>query len=330
MKSLLSVIVPIYKVEDYLPKCVESIRNQTYSNLEIILVDDGSPDGCGAICDEFAKKDSRIRVIHKENGGLSDARNTGIDVAKGDYLAFVDSDDWLEPDAFEAMLALAEKYDAKMVCAGRYNEDGATGTQSKGLCPEKEEFVPGKELVRRIFRWDHLDSAAWDKLYARELFREIRYPVGRVVEDVPTTYHLVLLAGGAAMLPKPVYHYVCRAQSITNAPVSPKSFHGPENAAFVYEDIRTAIPELEPDARYFRTMYQRYIVQELDLADKAARQEYAREHAQYRRALRGQLIFILGYDLFAGRRLELMLTALGLFRPAVQAGRWLKKMRKGL
>ena len=330
MKSLLSVIVPIYKVEDYLPKCVESIRNQTYSNLEIILVDDGSPDGCGAICDEFAQKDSRIRVIHKENGGLSDARNAGIDVATGDYLAFVDSDDWLEPDAFEAMLALAEKYDAKMVCAGRYNEDGATGAQSKGLCPEKEEFVPGKELVRRIFRWDHLDSAAWDKLYARELFREIRYPVGRVVEDVPTTYHLVLLAGGAAMLPKPVYHYVCREQSITNAPVSPKSFHGPENAAFVYEDIRTAIPELEPDARYFRTMYQRYIVQELDLADKATRQEYAREHAQYRRALRGQLIFILGYDLFAGRRLELALTALGLFRPAVQAGRWLKKMRKGL
>ena len=330
MKSLLSVIVPIYKVEDYLPKCVESIRNQTHSNLEIILVDDGSPDGCGAICDEFAKKDSRIRVIHKENGGLSDARNTGIDVATGDYLAFVDSDDWLEPDAFEAMLALAEKYDAKMVCAGRYNEDGATGAQSRGLCPEKEEFVPGKELVRRIFRWDHLDSAAWDKLYARELFREIRYPVGRVVEDVPTTYHLVLLAGGAAMLPKPVYHYVCREQSITNAPVSPKSFHGPENAAFVYEDIRRTIPELEPDARYFRTMYQRYIVQELDLADKATRQEYAREHAQYRRALRGQLIFILGYDLFAGRRLELMLTALGLFRPAVQAGRWLKKMRKGI
>lgn len=330
MKSLLSVIVPIYKVEDYLPKCVESIRNQTHSNLEIILVDDGSPDGCGAICDEFAKKDSRIRVIHKENGGLSDARNTGIDVATGDYLAFVDSDDWLEPDAFEAMLALAEKYDAKMVCAGRYNEDGATGAQSKGLCPEKEEFVPGKELVRRIFRWDHLDSAAWDKLYARELFQEIRYPVGRVVEDVPTTYHLVLLAGGAAMLPKPVYHYVCREQSITNAPVSPKSFHGPENAASVYEDIRRTIPELEPDARYFRTMYQRYIVQELDLADKATRQEYAREHAQYRRALRGQLIFILGYDLFAGRRLELALTALGLFRPAVQAGRWLKKMRKGL
>lgn len=330
MNSLISVIVPIYKVEAYLPKCVESIRNQTHSNLEIILVDDGSPDGCGAICDAFSARDSRIRVIHKENGGLSDARNAGIEMAKGDYLAFVDSDDWLEPDAFDAMLALAKKYDAKMVCAGRYNEDGFTGRQSKGLCPEKEEFVPGKELVRRIFRWDHLDSAAWDKLYARELFEEIRYPVGRVVEDVPTTYHLVLLAGGAAMLPKPVYHYVCREQSITNAPVSPKTFHGPENAAFVYEDIRAAYPELEPDARYFRTMYQRYIVQELDLSDKATRQKFAREHAQYRRALRGQLSFIMGYDLFAGRRLEMVLTALGLFRPAVKVGRVLKKMRKGI
>ncbi|MGM9603497.1 MAG: glycosyltransferase family 2 protein, partial [Faecousia sp.] len=325
------VIVPIYKVEPYLPKCVQSILDQTHSNLEIILVDDGSPDGCGAICDAFAAKDSRVRVIHKKNGGLSDARNAGIDIAKGDYFAFVDSDDWLESDAYEVMLALANKYDAKMVCAGRFDEDGASGLQTKGLCPEREEFVPGKELVRRIFRWDHLDSAAWDKLYARELFQDIRYPVGRVVEDVPTTYRLVLLAGGAAMLPKPVYHYLHREQSITNTSVSEKSFHAPQHAAQVYEDICRTLPELEPDARYFLTMSQKFIVQTLDLTDKATRQKFAGEHAQYRRALRSQLPFVMGYDLFSARsRAEVALTAFGLFPAAVNTGRFLKRMRKGL
>ena len=228
---LISVIVPIYKVERYLPKCVDSILSQTYSNLELILVDDGSPDGCGKLCDDYAARDNRVRVIHKPNGGLSDARNAGIQIARGKYLAFVDSDDWIEPDTYASMLPLMEKYGAKIVCAGRYDEDGLTGEAKVGLCPEKEEFVPGKELVRRIFRWDHLDSAAWDKLYHRELFREIRYPVGRVVEDVPTTYRLVLLAGGAAMLPKPVTHYVHREQSITTASVSEKSFHGAQHAA---------------------------------------------------------------------------------------------------
>ena len=328
---LISVIVPIYKVERYLPKCVDSILKQTYSNLEIILVDDGSPDGCGALCDEFAVRDSRIRVIHKPNGGLSDARNAGIAIASGEYFAFLDSDDYLEPDAYQAMVALAKKYDAKLVCAGRFDEDGETGEAVLGLCPEKEEFVPGKELVRRIFHWDHLDSAAWDKLYARELFREIRYPVGRVVEDVPTTYRLVLLAGGAAMLPKPVCHYVHREQSITTAAISEKSFHGVENAALVYEDIRKRMPDLEPDVRYFLTMNQKYIVQTLDLEDSPVRKRYAREHRKYRRQLRRQLSFAMGYDLLDARgKAEIAITALGLFPAVVHTGRCLKKMRRSL
>lgn len=145
-KPLISVIVPIYRVERYLSKCVESILNQTYRHLEIILVDDGSPDGSGAICDEFAEKDSRIRVIHKENGGLSDARNAGIQVAGGEYLAFVDGDDWIEPDMYEAMLGLTEKYGAKLVCAGRYDENDSTGEMVIGLCPQREEALPGTEV----------------------------------------------------------------------------------------------------------------------------------------------------------------------------------------
>ena len=328
-EPLISVIVPIYKVERYLRKCVESILGQTYSKLELILVDDGSPDGCGRICDEFAEADSRVKVIHKKNGGLSDARNAGIAIAAGDYFSFIDSDDWIERDAYEAMLAVAEKYDAQLVCAGRYDEEEATGTATVGLCPEKEEFVPAKELVRRIFRWDHLDSAAWDKLYARELFEEIRYPVGRVVEDVPTTYRLVLLAGGGAMLPKPVYHYLHRENSITSASVSEKSFHAVENAALVHEDIAKTIPELEKDARYLLTIAQKYIAQTLDLEEEATRKRFARRHKELRRELRRNLIFALGYDRFTPRgRMELVLVATGLFPRVVYTGRLIKKLIK--
>lgn len=326
-EPLISVIVPIYKVERYLRKCVESILHQTYSRLEVILVDDGSPDGCGKICDEYAAADSRVKVIHKENGGLSDARNAGIDIASGDFFSFIDSDDWIEPDTYEAMVKAAEKYGAKLVCAGRFDEEEATGIAAVGLCPEKEEFVPAKELIRRIFRWDHLDSAAWDKLYARALFEQIRYPVGRVVEDVPTTYRLVLLAGGGVLLPKPVCHYLHRENSITSASITEKSFHAVENAALVHDDIAKRLPELEPDARYLLTCAEKHIAQTLDLEEEATRKKFAGRHKELRRALRENLLFGMHYDRFTPRgRLELALVATGLFPFAVHTGRLLKKL----
>lgn len=326
---LISVIVPIYKVEQYLTKCVESILNQTYRQLEIILVDDGSPDGSGAICDQFAKKDSRIRVIHKKNGGLSDARNAGIEIAEGTYLAFVDGDDWIEPDTYEAMLSLMKKYGTRIVCAGRYDENDDTGEISLGLCPQKEEVLPGTEVVRRIFRWDGMDSSACDKLFHRELFQNIRFPVGRVVEDVPTIYRVVLLAGETAMLPKPVYHYVHREKSITTASFSEKTLHLSENAAMVYEDIRKNHPELEPDARHLLTNAQELVAQTLALEDRATREKFAGEYKELLRALRRQICFALGYDRFSPyNRMVLTLTAFGLFPVAVKTGRFLKKLRR--
>lgn len=328
-KPLISVIVPIYRVERYLSKCVESILNQTYRHLEIILVDDGSPDGSGAICDEFAEKDSRIWVIHKENGGLSDARNAGIEIAKGTYLAFVDGDDWIEPDMYEAMLSLMEKYGVKIVCAGRYDENDATGELSVGLCPQREEALPGTEVVRRIFRWEGLDSSACDKLFHRELFRDIRFPVGQVVEDVPTIYRVALLAGKAAMLPRPLYHYVHREQSITTASFSEKTFHAVYSATRVYEDIRRSHPELEPDARYLLVESQLCVAQDLALEDRAIREKFAREYTELLRSLRCQIGFAISYDRFGPYKwLVLTLTAFGLYPAAVKTGRFLKKLRK--
>ena len=326
MKPQISVIVPVYKVERYLRRCVQSILNQTHSNLEVILVDDGSPDGSGALCDEFAKQDSRVQVIHKDNGGLSDARNAGLSIARGDYVTFVDSDDWIEPDAYEAMLALAEESGAQLVCAGRYDEDETTGQISVGLCPEKRELISDKEALRRILRWDNMDSSACDKLYARTLFRDIRYPVGRVVEDVATTYRLVLEAGSVAMLPKPVYHYCHRAESISTAAFSEKTFHIPENAQRACDAVVARYPELERDARYFCVNAMENLVQAIDLAPAEDRKKYAKERAHYRRALREQIGFVLGYDLFTLRgRVDFLFTALGLFGPTVKVVRFLKK-----
>ena len=213
----ISVIVPVYNVEQYLPRCVESILAQTYENLEILLVDDGTKDNSGAICDAYARQDARVKAIHKKNGGLSSARNAGIDAATGEYLSFVDSDDWIEPDMYEKMMALMEKYGVRLVCAGRWDVSSETGEKTLGLCPPKEEAISGEELVRRIFHWENIDSAAWDKLYHKSLFASVRYPLGVICEDVPTTYRIALDAGQAAMLPCPVYNYYHRPGSITSS-----------------------------------------------------------------------------------------------------------------
>ena len=141
MNELISVIVPVYNVEEYLPKCIESIINQTYKNLEIILVDDGSTDNSGRICDEYAKKDDRIIVFHKENGGLSDARNCGIDAATGDWVQFVDSDDYIHQTMVEKMYSSCKRNQTKLAVCGRVDVNAETGEETIILCPQKEEVI---------------------------------------------------------------------------------------------------------------------------------------------------------------------------------------------
>ena len=293
-REKISVIVPVYNVEDYLPRCMDSILTQTYQNLEIILVDDGATDGSGQICNEYAGKDPRIKVIHKKNGGLSSARNAGIDAASGTYFAFVDSDDWIEPDAYEAMLAQMKKHDVKLVCAGRFDVDGSTGEKKPGLCPKQTECISAEEMAGRIFLWDGCDSSVCDKIFHRSLLETFRFPEGRVCEDVAITYKIVLGTERAAFSQLPFYNYYHRVGSISRtAEITDNSFHFSQHTREIYSYIREHHPSIEPQARYLRVKSLSHILLLLEQSEKAVRDRFAEEYRYARKELQKHTAFIL-------------------------------------
>lgn len=193
LQPLISVIVPCYNVEEYLPKCIESILNQTYRNLEILLVDDGSPDNCGRICDEYAAKDSRIRIIHKKNGGLSDARNAALDVMTGEYVTFIDSDDYVSDDYVEYLYKIIKESGVKLSVSSYQT---FVDDSSAEICTNNPLFVKivhTNDALTGMFYQQIFDTSAWAKMYHRSLFSDgIRYPKGWLYEDLPTTYRLMM------------------------------------------------------------------------------------------------------------------------------------------
>ena len=312
----ISVIVPVYNVEDYLARCVDSILAQTHSNLEVILVDDGAKDSSGAICDDYAARDSRVKVIHKENGGLSSARNAGLEAAAGEYIAFVDSDDWIEPDAYSHLLEVMEKYGALLVCGGRYDVDGGTGEKTIGLCPAKEEAISAEELVGRIFLWDGCDSSACDKLYHRSVLENFRYPEGKVCEDVPVTYKIVLAAGRAAMSDRPCYNYYHRPGSISMAAaITEKTFHFSQHTEVIYPYIRDNYPAIANQARYLRVRSLSHILLLLEQAEETVRREFSAEYRHARKELKKHTAFFLQSSYFGNKeKITNLLLNLGLYR----------------
>ena len=218
IKEKISIIVPCYNVEEYLPKCIDSILNQTYKNLEILLVDDGSPDRCGEICDEYAKKDSRIKVIHKSNGGLSDARNVAIDIAEGEFLTFIDSDDYVTPNYVELLYNLIVKYKAQMsVILHQPFYEGTEPIIEDKVIIEKV-FNAHDALISMFYQKD-FDTAAWCKMYHKSLFKTgVRYPKGWLYEDLPTTYRLIQSCSSIAFSTQIGLYYQLRKTSIEGAP----------------------------------------------------------------------------------------------------------------
>lgn len=249
MDQCVSVIVPIYMVEPYLKRAVDSIRNQTYQNLEIILVDDGSKDQCGRICDDYAKADNRIVVIHKENGGLSDARNAGLDIARGEYIMFVDSDDYIAPDCVETLLGCLKEHDAdvsmcsyavtdstefdeSIFAAGRNNEKEKKQSEEWKIKTDNHksdgheydgsvEICDRRKLLSNLYDANHRDATyfivSWNKIYKASLWDGIRFPKGKIHEDEATTYKIYDRAKKGIYLHKPLYGYFTAPDSITRA-----------------------------------------------------------------------------------------------------------------
>lgn len=223
--SLISVIVPVYKVEAYLERAITSIIQQTYERLQIILVDDGSPDRCGSICDSYAKKDRRIEVLHKENGGLSDARNAGLDVASGDYIVFLDSDDYIAPFFIETLLNAVFFTGADVAFCPYQTVKNMEPVQfSRPRSDEqlqKEHYLVynRKELLWNMYDRNHKDATyfivAWNKLYKASLWENIRFPKGKIHEDEATTYKIFHKAKKGVYVTWPMYGYFCAPGSIT-------------------------------------------------------------------------------------------------------------------
>lgn len=206
---VISVIVPVYKVEKYINRCIDSILSQTFRDFELFLVDDGSPDNCGKICDEYAKKDSRIIVIHKENGGLSDARNVAIDRATGDYLTFIDSDDYVKNNHLEILYNALKETDSDMAIANM------TAFSNEGF--DDTFYSPTKELIvydgKRVFKTLY-QPCACAKLYKRYIFNDIRYPVGRLYEDLFVYHDVLAIVNRIALTGINSYYYLFRNDSI--------------------------------------------------------------------------------------------------------------------
>lgn len=317
-EPLLSVIIPVYNVEEYLARCVDSILGQTYSALEVILVDDGSPDNSGSICDAYAQKDSRVRVIHKKNGGLSSARNAGMDAAIGAYITFVDSDDWIEADGYEHLMDLMQRYQVQLVCGGNVDVYEATGEKVPGLTPAKEEVITAEEMVARMFMWQGCDSSACDKIYHRKLLETFRYPEGKVCEDVAVTYKIVLGTDRVALSDRPFYNYYHHAGSITISTaeeITDKTFHFSRHTEEIYPYIQKNHPAIEPQARYLRVRSLSHILLLLEQSEETVRQQFASQYRHARQELKKHTGFILRSSYFGKKeKITDLLLNLGLYR----------------
>ncbi len=230
MEKLISVIVPVYKVEDYIGKCIESLIAQTYKNIEIILVDDGSPDSSGDICEEYAKKDNRIVVLHKENGGLSDARNYGLERAHGELIGFVDSDDYINENMYKILIDTMNKTNADIVISNL--EEVAEGDMPSTIVEPQKEYTTKvmTNIQAQNVYYDRTDlriafTVAWNKLYKREVMGDIIYPKGYIHEDEFTTFKYLYNAKNIAFVDVPLYYYLRRDSGIMGSAFNIKKFN---------------------------------------------------------------------------------------------------------
>lgn len=321
-EKLVSVIVAVYNIEEYLPRCIDSILAQTYRKLEIILVDDGSLDGSGDICDDYAGKDERIMVIHKENGGLSDARNAGLDRASGEYIGFVDGDDWIDADMYRAMYCACEREKAQ-VAACRYKQitksgviDASAGNSvSLSKADALEVYICGDDRYL-------IYNSVWSKLFAKELIAGMRFPVGKNSEDIMFTTKAFCKMERLVYLDKAYYNYVLdREGSIMNEKAGERRIK--DEIPFWREQIAyirdAGMPELSDKAAYH--FYRRLLFYYIDFMENKQTRVFAREIAGQLRADKGIIrrIYRKDYVAFGDKvRMKLVLAWPGMYYRVVK------------
>lgn len=242
----ISVIVPVYKAEQYLERCVKSILEQTYQNFELILVDDGSPDGSPILCDKWAEKDSRVYVIHKENGGASSARNAGLKIAKGNWIAFADSDDWLDRTALKTLYDLANQYNVPMAIGGMRVVQEYTDAQT--VAKQETVVLSRADLMSRFFRLNGEPDthSVCATLIRRDILEAYHFIEGKMNEDVEACYYLARKCEGAVYTSKPVYFYFKNVEGVTNSGFSKKKL----DLLDVWDIVQKQVEQYTPEYRY--------------------------------------------------------------------------------
>lgn len=282
--TAISVIVPVYNVEGYLERCVNSILHQTFQDFEVVLVDDGSTDSSGEMCDEYAKKCNKIRVFHKENGGPSDARNRGLEEAVGEYFVFVDSDDYIDKRYLEVLYRIAKAHGADLVIC-----DAVNVWKGKHSYTEQEDWreaicsteaIPKVEAYRRVFLCEHMAVTVWAKLYHKNLFREIRYPKGEIHEDVGIIEQIIESSDKIMCTRYQGYFYVRRRGSIVHGKMGPQHMIKIENAKHLWEFTKERYPQIEDTARIF---YLNSMIQLINLMVMERSGSYDRECRRLRK-----------------------------------------------
>ena len=246
-QMLISVVIPVYNVKPYLEQCLKSVVKQTYRNLDIIIIDDGSTDGSENICDNYAINDVRIRCVHQKNMGLSGARNTGIDLSRGEYITFIDSDDFIEDDMIEKMARYIQPGVDIVSCGFRYCDEN--GEMISEECNQEVQKLSGGEQMEGLFYNRFCTTAACGKLYTKSLFKSIRYPVGKYHEDVFTTYKLLDISQGMIILNEAFYWYRQNSNSIMHQKFRMTHLHGIEGSLEREEFISRFYPHLKIAAK---------------------------------------------------------------------------------
>lgn len=298
-----SVVVPVYNVEKHLDRCVESIVAQTLDDIEIILVDDGAKDSSGAMCDAWAKRDSRIRVIHKPNGGLSDARNTGAAAARAEFVGFVDSDDYIMPEMYERLFADVME-DGSDVAVGGVLSVYADHSIAAGS--GERSVMTGREAVGELLSGEKLRIWVPIKLYRKRLLEEVPFPLGRTYEDAFVAADIFVRAARVSVDLQPLYCYVHHEGTITTQPFSPKSMDIVDAYEHAYQTVAACCPEHEPAAR-FRLFWSRFTVLDKMLLDESGKRfDQQKDVVSY---LRGHWMEVLRSP-YVGRGRKLSMLAL--------------------